>query len=122
MKKYKLFNIVTAFFLLALIPSVSFAQKTKKIETAIIKTQIYCDHCKQCETCGDKFNKELYNQNGIKTVEIDAKANTIKVIYDTRKTDLDKIKQFISKMGYDADDVKADPEGIAKLDDCCKKQ
>ncbi len=122
MKINKILTIAAGFFLIFLTPSISFAQKAKKIETAIIKTQIYCDHCKQCETCGDKFNKELYNQNGIKTVEIDPKANTIKVIYDTRKTDLEKIKAYISKMGYDADDVKADPAGIAKLDGCCKKE
>lgn len=97
------------------------AQKKDNIKTAVIKTKIYCDHCKQCETCGDKFNKDLYNEDGIKRVDIDSKANTITVIYDNRKTDLDKIRLFISKIGYDADDVKADPTGIAKLDGCCKK-
>lgn len=98
-----------------------FAQKKDNIKTAVIKTVIHCDHCKQCETCGDKFNKDLYNEDGIKRVDVDAKAMTITVVYDSRKTDLDKIKVMISKLGYDADDVKASPEGIAKLDGCCKK-
>ena len=98
-----------------------FAQKKDNIKTAIIKTKIYCDHCKQCETCGDKFNKVLYNEDGIKTVDIDSKAMTISVVYDKRKTDLEKIKMMISKLGYDADEVKADPAGVAKLDGCCKK-
>ena len=44
-----------------------------------------------------------------------------KKVYYPIKTDLDKIKVLISKLGYDADDVKASPEGIAKLDGCCKK-
>jgi len=35
-----------------------FAQKKDNIKTAVIKTVIHCDHCKQCETCGDKFNKD----------------------------------------------------------------
>ena len=99
----------------------AFSQKKDNIKTAVIKTVIHCDHCKQCETCGDKFNKDLYNEDGIKRVDVDAKAMTISVVYDSRKTDLDKIKVLISKLGYDADDVKASPEGIAKLDGCCKK-
>lgn len=99
----------------------AFSQKKDNIKTSVIKTVIHCDHCKQCETCGDKFNKDLYNEDGIKRVDVDAKAMTITVVYDTRKTDLDKIKVLISKLGYDADDLKADPAGVAKLDGCCKK-
>lgn len=99
----------------------AFSQKKDNIKTAVIKTVIHCDHCKECETCGDKFNKDLYNEDGIKRVDVDAKAMTITVVYDVRKTDLDKIKTMISKLGYDADDVKATTEGIAKLDGCCKK-
>lgn len=114
-----LLKIATLF--LTFISVSAFAQKKGNIKTALIKTTIYCDHCKKCETCGDKFNKELYGENGIKRVDIDAKAMIITVVYDTKKTDLDKIKSFISKLGYDADDVKADPAGIAKLDGCCKK-
>ncbi len=106
---------------LIFISTSAFSQKNKNIQTSVIKTHIYCDHCKECETCGDKFYKDLYNEDGIKRVDVDSKANTITVIYDTRKTTLDNIRVFISKLGYDADEVKADPAGIAKLDGCCKK-
>ena len=107
--------------LLFLISTSAFAQKSKTIKTAVIKTTIYCDHCKQCETCGDKFQKDLYNEDGIKRVEIDAKAMTITVVYDSKKIGIDKIKLFISKLGYDADEIKADSIGLSKLDGCCKK-
>jgi len=118
-KNSKLGQIVIIFLMFV---SVScYAQKKDNIKTAVIKTRIYCDHCKQCETCGDKFNKDLYNEDGIKRVDVDPKANTITVIYDNRKTDIDKIRSIISKLGYDADEVKADPAGLAKLDGCCKK-
>ncbi len=99
----------------------AFAQKKGNINSVVIKTTIYCDHCKKCETCGDKFNKSLYNEAGIKRVDVDPKAMTISVTYDARKTDVDKIRLAISKLGYDADEIKADPEGLAKLDGCCKK-
>jgi len=123
MKTTKKLNISKiALIFLMLISASAFAQKKDNIKTSVIKTTIYCDHCKQCETCGDKFNKDLYNEDGIKRIDLDAKAMTITVVYDIRKTDLEKIKVMISKLGYDADDVKADPAGVAKLDGCCKKK
>ena len=122
MKAIKNVNVSkTVIVLLMFFSMTAFSQKKDNIKTAVIKTMIYCDHCKQCETCGDKFNKDLYNEDGIKRVDIDSKAMTITVIYDSRKTDMDKIRLFISKLGYDADDIKADPAGVAKLDGCCKK-
>lgn len=99
----------------------AFAQKSKKIETAVIKTTIYCDHCKICESCGGRILKELYNENGIKNTSVDSKANTITVIFDSNKITIEKVREKISKLGFDADDVKADPEAVAKLDDCCQK-
>lgn len=54
-------------------------------------------------------------------VMLDEKAMTIKVVYNTKKTNVDNIRQAISKLGYDADDVKADIVAYEGLDDCCKK-
>lgn len=114
-------NTRLTFFLLMLISLTGSAQKTNPIKTAVIKTMIYCDHCKQCETCGDKFQKDLYNETGIKRVDVDPKAMTITVVYDSRKIEVDQIRKAISRLGYDADELKADPAGLARLDDCCKK-
>ena len=98
------------------------AQQQKTVQTATIKTVIYCDHCKNCESCGDKFNRTLLKEKGVQMVVLDEKAMTIKVTYNSKKTNLTKIKQAISKLGYDADDVKAEAIAYAGLDDCCKKQ
>jgi copper chaperone CopZ len=97
------------------------AQEKKTIQTATIKTAIYCDHCKACETCGPKFNQTLLKEKGVQMVILDDKAMTIKVTYNTKKTDLAKIKTAISKLGYDADEIKADPIAYDGLDGCCKK-
>ncbi|ALM50660.1 hypothetical protein AMR72_02330 [Flavobacterium psychrophilum] len=99
----------------------TFAQEKKTIRTAIIKTAIYCDHCKACETCGPKFNQTILKEKGVQMVVLDEKAMTIKVTYNSKKTDLEKIKMAISKLGYDADEVKADTAAYASLDGCCKK-
>ncbi len=111
--------LITAFFLLT--ANGATAQEKKTVQTATIKTAIYCDHCKVCETCGPKFNQALLKEKGVQMVVLDDKAMTIKVTYNSKKTDLATIRQAISKLGYDADDVKADPEAYAGLDGCCKK-
>ncbi len=88
--------------------------------TTEIKTQIYCSHCAQCETCGLKFDQELYKLKGLKSFTITG--NIIKVSYNPKKISIDKIRECISKLGYDADDVKATEAGLNSLDGCCRKQ
>lgn len=100
--------------------NMSLAQEKKSNGKAVIKTVINCDHCKECPTCGGKFKTEMLKITGIKMYELDDKAKTFTVYYNPKKTTLQEIKVGISKLGYDADDVKATPEGIASLDGCCK--
>jgi periplasmic mercuric ion binding protein len=100
--------------------TVSMAQN--KIQTVKIKTRIACDHCKMCGSCGSRIEKALYSQKGIKRVDVDDKKMEIIVVYNTGKISKDKIRETITDNGYDADDKKATPESIAKLDDCCKGQ
>jgi copper chaperone CopZ len=118
----KLFLKTFVITLMALLFSnVISAQEKKTIQTATIKTAIYCDHCKACETCGLKFNQTLLKEKGVQMVVLDEKEMTIKVTYNSKKTDLAKIKTAISKLGYDADDLKADAVAYEALDGCCKK-
>jgi hypothetical protein len=98
----------------------SFAQEKKTNGKAVIKTVLNCAHCKECETCGLKFKTEMLKINGVKMYTLDDKAMAFTVYFNPKKTDLETIKVAISKLGYDADDVKADPSSFAKLDNCCK--
>ena len=122
MQKLKNNIKATAMLFIALLTiSTAFAQKKQRTAKAVIKTHFNCDHCKKCETCGQKFEAELYNTKGIKAFTIDEKAMTITVVYNPKRVDLQTIKTAISKLGYDADDLKADPIAYEKLDGCCKK-
>ncbi|MBK5284319.1 MAG: heavy-metal-associated domain-containing protein [Bacteroidia bacterium] len=105
--------------LLAFIFSSSHAQ-TKKTETVIIKTKIYCDHCLQCGSCGPNIKNAMLGLAGIIKVDINPKENTIAVTYKTKKTTPDKIRKAISETGFDADEMKASPVAYEKLDGCCK--
>lgn len=91
-------------------------------ETIVVKTTIYCDHCKECGSCGDKIEKDLGFSKGIKLVKLDEKSMTITVTYNPKKTSPEEIRKTISKYGFDADEVKADPDAYSKLDECCKKK
>lgn len=100
--------------------NMSFAQEKKSNGKAVIKTVLNCNHCKECPTCGLKFKTEMLKIKGVKMYELDDKNMTFTVYYNPKKTTLQEIKEGISKLGYDADEVKATPEGIASLDGCCK--
>lgn len=101
-----------------LISNTASAQKTN--QKAVIKTVLNCDHCKECETCGLKFKTEMLKIKGMKMYELDDKAMAFTVYYNAKKTNLQTIKVAISKLGYDADEVKADPKAYESLDGCCK--
>lgn len=102
--------------------SIAFSySQNKSSGKAVIKTNIYCDHCKACETCGKNFQSNMLKIQGVKMYELDEKAMTITVYYSPKKTNLETIRTEISKLGYDADEKKADVSAYEKLDNCCKK-
>ncbi len=108
-------------FLAAMLLAFSASAQNKKTEKAVIKTMLFCDHCKACESCGENFQKNMFRIKGVKMYELDEKAMTITVYFDPKKTNLETIKTGISKIGFDADNLKADPVAYEKLDGCCKK-
>lgn len=93
----------------------------EKVETITIKTSIVCDHCMKCDDCGYNIDTSIRKAKGIKKVQINPEKNTVVVTYRTDKTTPDEIRIALSKAGFNADDVKADPDAYAKLDGCCKK-
>jgi copper chaperone CopZ len=114
-------NLLKSFIIVGfLFVASSATAQQKTVQKAIIKTTITCDHCKACETCGGLLEKTLLKTKGIQMITLNEKDATIEVIFNSKKTDLIAIKTAISKLGYDADEIKADPSGYEKLDGCCK--
>ena len=108
--------------LLFVVMAAAHSNGQSKIATINVKASIYCDHCAQCESCGSRLEKAVFNSKGIKRVDLDEEKKTLKIIYNPQKTSPEQIRQSISKAGFDADDVKADPDAYASLDECCKRQ
>lgn len=97
------------------------ANAQSKAATVNIKTSIYCDHCKRCESCGKRLEEAVYKEKGIKRVDIDEKTKIVSIIYNTTKTSPEKLRLAIANAGFDADDVKGNPKAYSTWDDCCKK-
>lgn len=61
-----------------------------KNEKAVIKTNIVCEHCKVCPTCGLSFKENLYKIDGLKMYELDEATMTFTVYYNGKKNQFRK--------------------------------
>lgn len=84
-------------------------------DTMMIKTSAVC------ETCKENIEKYLSYEKGIRSSQLDVESKMLTVVYDPKKTEPAKIRQAVTKSGYDADSLKADPKAFNRLPDCCKK-
>lgn len=102
--------------MLLLLPAFLFAQtEKKKTDVIYIQTSAMCDECKSTI---EHAVKEL---KGVKKVNLSLTDKKVMVEYKTSKVSVSEIKTAISKAGYDADEVKADPIAYGDLPMCCKK-
>ena len=83
--------------------------QVKGAEVVVIQTNAYSAKSNEI------FAIQLPYIKGIKEFKFDEKTSKIAVAYDKSKTDVDAIRKAISKIGFDADDVKADATARAKL-------
>jgi mercuric ion binding protein len=74
-----------------------------------------------CESCKNRIEKALKASDGVMEANLNLKNKRIKVKYDPAKLTPDQVRTLISKTGYDADGVKADPTSYNNLPKCCQK-
>ncbi len=111
MKKFSI--LVVAFVLVSV---VGLGQVKKAVLSATIQTPtIHCADCKK------RIEEDLKRVDGIQKVVADFKRKTVKVTFITDRTNLEYIKTAIANIGYDADDVKANPEAYERLPKTCRK-
>lgn len=73
-----------------------------------------------CQKCADKFKENVPYFKGVKSYSYDMKTSKLTINYDAKKTNPDQLRKEVSKLGYNADNVKADEAARAKLPACCK--
>lgn len=85
-----------------------------KVQEVVIKTSAECGSCKE------RMEAKLNYVKGISFAELNYETKELTVKFKTDKITLAEIKKIISDLGYDADEVKANPEAQAKLPKCCQ--
>ena len=101
--------------MLALATLPALAQDKSPLGALDIHTSAVCDMCKTTIDGG------LIYEKGVKSADLDLKTNVIHVTYNASKTDPQKIRTAVTKLGYAADDMPADPKAFKNLEACCKK-
>lgn len=109
-------TVILGFLALASFSKLSFAQQ-KTIQKAVIQTPgVAADVCK---TGIENF---LVHQYGVSSVRADYRRHTVTVVWYTDRTNIENIKTALANMGYDADDVTAEPDALKRLPPPCRYQ
>jgi copper chaperone CopZ len=88
-----IFVVIVTLFLSASL----FAQNAEvKIQTSAV-----------CEMCKETIEHDLLFEKGVKKVSLDLDTKVVTVVYNSKKTDEEKIRIAITKIGYDADTLPA---------------
>jgi len=88
--------------------------EVKGAETIVIQTNAYSAKSEAI------FKESLPFVKGVKEYKYDVSSYKIAVAYDAKKTTPEKIRAEIAKLGFDADQVKANEKARAKLPEECK--
>ena len=92
----------------------SFAQQ-KAIQKAVISTPGV-----RSEACKTYIDSRLVHEYGISSVKADYKKHTVAIAWFTDRTNIENVKTALANMGYDADDVSAEPEAYKRLSTDCQ--
>lgn len=96
------------------VSSVAFSQQ-KAVQKAVINTPGV-----QCEACKTRIENRLVHEDGVSSVKADYKRHTVTVVWYTDRTNIENIKTALANMGYDADDVTAEPDAYKRLPKTCQ--
>ncbi len=108
----RLFSIAV---LLILVQPAAYSQLLRNTQEVEIKTSA------QCPMCKESIEEMLTFERGVRHALLDMETKIVTVRYNSRRTDADRLRKAITKLGYDADDMEGDSEAYENLPACCKK-
>ncbi|HET9056942.1 MAG TPA: heavy-metal-associated domain-containing protein [Chitinophagaceae bacterium] len=107
-------NVFSLFLFLVLTSGIHAQQKqvvTVKINTPTVQGQ----------PCKERLEQFLKYEEGVARVIVDFRKKITTITYHTERTNIENLKTAIANQGFDADDIKANPESYNKLPTACKK-
>lgn len=103
MKSKSIFTIICILFISALAAPAAFAEKHEK--ASVVFTVAPSMHCQNCE---NKIKTNLRFEKGVSEIATNLKDNTVTIVYDTAKTNPEKLVDAFKKIGYKATEKKAE--------------
>jgi copper chaperone CopZ len=70
--------------------------------------------------CKNSIENFLVHEYGVSSVKADYRKHTVTVTWYTNRTNIENIKTALANMGYDADDISAEPDAYKRLPPACK--
>lgn len=104
---------MTKLLIIITLITISFTVKAQ-VEKVNIKTSAICEMCKYA------IERDLAFEKGIKTADLDLETKVLTVKFSTKKTTADRIRERITKVGYNADSLQRDVKAYNALPACCK--
>ncbi len=111
MKTKLYFTYLVLISLIIATPSLA-QEKTNKVKTVEFKVKGVCKMCKERIE-----NAALIK--GVKLAEWNQETDKLKVVFNTKKTNLDEIHKSLADAGHDTDKLKSSDESYKKLPGCC---
>lgn len=73
-----------------------------------------------CGMCEKKIEGAVSEKEGVYKADWDLKSKKMKIVFDPKKTNLDKLKQIIADAGYDSKTHRATKKSYEALHGCCQ--
>lgn len=74
----------------------------------------------QCDMCKKRIEDGLYTQKGVIEATLDVPTKILTIKFRSNKTDADKLRNYVSSLGYSADSIPANKEAYDQLPGCCQ--
>ena len=74
----------------------------------------------QCGMCQKIIEVGLAKVEGVSNPRVDLKTKKTILFHDPEKTNKKSIEKIVSELGYQANNIKANPDSYADLPACCK--
>lgn len=103
--------------LIALGFSITASAQVKPVETVKISTPTV-----QCKLCKTRIEQALKRYDGVLTVLVNIRKKETTVKFLTDRSNVEIIKAAIANVGYDANEIAANPDSYKLLPRTCKKK
>jgi copper chaperone CopZ len=92
--------MLAAMFLFGAVHAVSAQENRKNEELVVFHVSMSCHSCEQ------KINKNIPYEKGVQDLTVELEKRLVTIKYRTDKTDKDKLKKAIEKLGFTCEEVR----------------